>query len=79
MLAGLVGMADVMEAMAARRAYRSAKAPGLVRTLVLRARGVKCGPILTDLAWRIWPQLLRARAQADQPNGVTTKPAILKP
>ncbi|MBO1329458.1 HD domain-containing protein [Acetobacter suratthaniensis] len=79
LLARLVAIADFIDALASPRAYKSAMAPELVRTLVLRARGVKFDPILTDLALRIWPQLLRARAQADQPNGVTTKPAILKP
>jgi putative two-component system response regulator len=79
LLARLVAIADFIDALASPRAYKPAMAPELVRTLVLRARGVKFDPILTDLALRIWPQLLRARAQADQPNGVTTKPAILKP
>ncbi|MFT8815950.1 HD-GYP domain-containing protein [Acetobacter fabarum] len=79
LLARLVAIADFIDALASPRVYKSAMAPEVVRTLVLRARGVKFDPILTDLALRIWPQLLRARAQAGLPHAVTMEPAILKP
>lgn len=79
LLARLVAIADFIDALASPRVYKSAMPPDLVRTLVLRGRGVKFDPILTDLALRIWPELLQARAQAGLPHAVTTDPAILKP
>ncbi|MFT8700201.1 MAG: HD domain-containing phosphohydrolase [Acetobacter orientalis] len=79
LLAQLVAIADFIDALASPRAYKAAVAPDLIRSLVIRARGVKFDPILTDLALRIWPQLLRARAQAGLPHAVTMEHTILKP